>query len=93
MKPIERVMRIMTQVNIGAALGMVAWILWSGHQVATGAWQVPHAQPPAHTPAPSTRGGSVDLDCCFAPAPRRAQTAAERSTATRRMAALDRSAP
>lgn len=33
---IERVMRIMTQVNIGAALGMVAWLLWSGWQIVTG---------------------------------------------------------
>lgn len=93
MQPIERVMRIMTHVNIGTALGMVAWILWSGHQVATGAWQVPHVQPPAHTPAPSARGGSVDRGCCFAPAPRRGQTAAERSTATQQVAALDGSAP
>jgi hypothetical protein len=26
----ERVMRIMTHVNVGAALGLVAWVLWSG---------------------------------------------------------------
>lgn len=33
---IERVMRVMTHVNIGAALGLVAWLLWSGWQVVTG---------------------------------------------------------
>jgi hypothetical protein len=33
---VERVMRIMTHINIGAALGMVAWVLWSGWQVVTG---------------------------------------------------------
>lgn len=33
---IERVMRLMTHVNIGTALGLVAWVLWSGWQVVTG---------------------------------------------------------
>lgn len=33
---IERVMRVMTHINIGAALGLVAWVLWSGWQVVTG---------------------------------------------------------
>jgi len=33
---IERVMRIMTHVNIGASLGLVVWVLWSGWQVVTG---------------------------------------------------------
>lgn len=33
---IERVMRVMTQLNIGAALGLAAWVLWSGWQVVTG---------------------------------------------------------
>jgi hypothetical protein len=33
---IERVMRVMTHVNIGAALGLAAWVLWSGWQVVTG---------------------------------------------------------
>ncbi len=33
---IERVMRVMTHLNIGAALGLVAWLLWSGWQVVTG---------------------------------------------------------
>jgi hypothetical protein len=33
---IERVMRAMTHLNLGAALGLAAWLLWSGWQVATG---------------------------------------------------------
>lgn len=33
---IERVMRVMAHINIGAALGLAAWVLWSGWQVVTG---------------------------------------------------------
>jgi hypothetical protein len=33
---IERVMRVMTHINNGAALGLLAWVLWSGWQVVTG---------------------------------------------------------
>jgi hypothetical protein len=33
---IERVMRVMTHINIGAAMGLAAWVLWSGWQVVTG---------------------------------------------------------
>ncbi len=33
---IERVMRVMTHFNIGAALGLLAWVLWSGWTVVTG---------------------------------------------------------
>lgn len=33
---IERVMRVMTHINIGAAMGLAAWMLWSGWQVVTG---------------------------------------------------------
>lgn len=33
---IERVMRVMTHINAGAALGLAAWVLWSGFQVVTG---------------------------------------------------------
>lgn len=33
---VERVMRIMTHINIGAALGLAAWVLWSGWQLVTG---------------------------------------------------------
>jgi hypothetical protein len=32
----QRVMRWMTHLNIGAALGMVAWVAWSGWQVMAG---------------------------------------------------------
>jgi hypothetical protein len=31
----ERVMRVMTHINIGVALGLAAWVLWSGWLVAT----------------------------------------------------------
>ena len=34
--PVIRMMRLMTHLNIGAMLGMVAWLIWSGWQVATG---------------------------------------------------------
>lgn len=34
--PVLRLMRLMTHLNIGAALGMAAWLLWSGWQVVTG---------------------------------------------------------
>ena len=33
---IDRVMRVMTHINIGAALGLAAWVMWSGWQVVTG---------------------------------------------------------
>ena len=33
---IERVMRVMTHITIGAALGLAAWVLWSGWRVVTG---------------------------------------------------------
>lgn len=33
---LERVMRVMTHINIGAGLGLMAWVLWTGWQVATG---------------------------------------------------------
>ena len=33
---IERVMRVMTHINIGGTLGLAAWVLWSGWQVVTG---------------------------------------------------------
>jgi hypothetical protein len=31
-----RMMRLMTHLNIGAMLGMFAWLIWSGWQAATG---------------------------------------------------------
>jgi hypothetical protein len=33
---IDRVMRVVTHINVGAALGLAAWVLWSGWQVVTG---------------------------------------------------------
>lgn len=32
---VERVMRVMTHINIGAAAGLASWVLWSGWQVVT----------------------------------------------------------
>jgi hypothetical protein len=34
--PVMRLVRLMTHFNIGAALGMAAWVLWSGWQVVNG---------------------------------------------------------
>lgn len=34
MKTIERVMRVMTHVNIGATLALAAWVIWSRLAVA-----------------------------------------------------------
>jgi hypothetical protein len=33
---IERVMRVMTHINIGSALALFAWVVWSGWQLASG---------------------------------------------------------
>jgi hypothetical protein len=37
--PVMRLVRFMTHLNIGAMLGMAAWLIWSSWQVSTG--QVP----------------------------------------------------
>ncbi|RVT51426.1 hypothetical protein [Rubrivivax albus] len=47
MDPLERVMRVMTHVNIGAALGLVVWLAWSGAQVVTGQIAPARLAPPA----------------------------------------------
>jgi hypothetical protein len=48
MKTIERVMRIMTHINIGATLGTGAWILVSGLQIVGGDFSTPaHPRAPA----------------------------------------------
>jgi len=39
-------MRVMTHLNIGAALAMVAWTAWSGTAVVTGQITVPRVRPP-----------------------------------------------
>lgn len=33
---LEKAMRAMTHLNIGAAIAMFAWILWSGQQIVNG---------------------------------------------------------
>ena len=59
---IERVMRVMTHINIGTSLGLATWVLWSGWQVVTGqlspAYRVDEVkalmrQAPAGDPAPT----------------------------------------
>lgn len=93
MNPIERVMRVMTHVNIGTALGMVAWILWSGYQVASGAWQVPQVRPAPPTSPTAAGTPTASLGCCFAPMTRPVLTAAGAAAAPRQVAALERSQP
>jgi hypothetical protein len=39
---VVRLMRLMTHVNIGVALGLAAWIAWSGWQVVSGQRQPAH---------------------------------------------------
>jgi hypothetical protein len=83
---IERVMRVMTHINIGAALGLPAWVLWSGWQVATGqitpAYRVAevkalmslaHAGEPAPMHLVPVQAGAAALPPCHtaAPAPQR----------------------
>lgn len=84
MKTIERVLRVMTHVNIGATLGMAAWILWSGLQIVglPSATPPPSHRPAAHAPAdhsPATQAPSSHAPdrarpapsdhCCLARAP------------------------
>ena len=67
MKTIERVMRVMTHINIGATLGTGAWILVSGLQVVGGEFSAP---PPSHAPAPSHPHHHElrQTACCLVPA-------------------------
>jgi hypothetical protein len=39
--PVMRLMRLMTHANIGAAMGLVAWLAWSGWLVVSGQWPLP----------------------------------------------------
>lgn len=79
---IERVMRVMTHVNIGAALGLAAWIMWSGWQVVTGqiapAYRMADVQAlmsPAHAAEPvpmrllPVQAGRAALPLCHTAAP------------------------
>jgi hypothetical protein len=65
---IDRVMRIMTQVDTGAALVITAWLLWSGYQVVSGQWE-PQWPAPATPQRPADEAPRpVNLPCCFRPA-------------------------
>ena len=79
---IERVMRVMTHINIGAALGLAAWVMWSGWQVVTGqiapAYRVAevkalmslaHAGEPAPMRLVPVQAGSGALPPCHTAAP------------------------
>jgi hypothetical protein len=84
---IERVMRVMTHINIGAALGLVTWVLWSGWQVVTGQitptyrpaevkalMSVAHAGEPVRLHLVPLQAGAVALPRCHteAAAPKQA---------------------
>jgi hypothetical protein len=65
---IERVMRVMTHVNIGATIGMAAWILWSGHLVVSGQWTTaPGPRLDAQTRATGSQQ-PIASPCCLVPA-------------------------
>jgi hypothetical protein len=69
MKTIERVMRVMTHVNIGCALGMVAWVAWSGIQVVAGHSAQPQFRP-SSIAAPAHQHRLTTLPpCCIAADP------------------------
>lgn len=87
---IERVMRVMTHINIGAALGLAAWVLWSGWQVVTGQIapaysadevkaliSLAHAKPPVHMELVSVKEHGAAPPPCHEPQPaiRRADAA------------------
>jgi hypothetical protein len=44
-----RLMRLMTHLNIGAMLGMAAWLIWSGWQVTQGQIDIPRTELPNAT--------------------------------------------
>lgn len=84
---VERVMRVMTHINIGAALGLAAWVLWSGWQVVTGQiapgyraaevralMQTAHAGQPAQMQLVPMQAGAAALPPCHEapPSPRQA---------------------
>lgn len=61
---IQRVMRVVTHVNIGATLGLVAWLAWASLQVASGAQPIPRHPPVNRVP---TGHQPVNLSCCLVP--------------------------
>lgn len=67
MKTIERVMRVMTHINIGATLGTGAWILVSGLQVVGSEFPAPTQH---HAPATTSphRHDPAQPVCCTVPA-------------------------
>lgn len=61
MKPLERVMRLMTHLNIAATLATAAWVLWSGTQIVAGTspWPGGQAIRPTATAQPPARSVAV----------------------------------
>jgi hypothetical protein len=57
---LERVMRVMTHVNIGATLGTGVWILWSGLMIVGAPLQAMDAPPAAVHP---NNVGTVPRSC------------------------------
>jgi len=67
---IERLMRVMTHVNIGASLGLVAWLVWSGHQIVGSDWKIPREEPPgAHAPGSSNAVPAHSTRCLVPESP------------------------
>lgn len=85
---VERVMRVMTHINIGAALGLTAWVLWTGWQVVTGQivlayrvvevkalMKVAHAGQPAPMQFVPVHAAGGSFPPCHAPQPAPQQSA------------------
>jgi hypothetical protein len=53
--PVMRLVRLMTHLNIGAMLGMAAWLIWPGWQVTRGQLVPPRPEPQAHSQAEPMR--------------------------------------
>lgn len=92
MNPVERVMRVMTHLNIGASLGIAAWMVWASVQVASGAWPIRPLVPPLNSVATSAdrhhsshhashHAGRTERPCCLVPL--RASNVPETATAAR----------
>ncbi len=74
MRTIERMMRVMTHLNIGTALGMVLWVGWSGLQIVNGNVPAQRIERPDATATPAPRGAvpkdPAHTPCdCLAPSP------------------------